>query len=411
MLEFMIDDLRFLPKKAAWIFDILALVFFIITLLRLAVIKKFEIKRKYLIFFLVYVAHLGLGALFNKVPAGAIIAGIRTYFRYMPLFFLPSVLPIKKDVISNQLKLLFIFSILQVPIAIYQRLFQFSGIQTGDVISGTLTIAPFLTLFQISAISFLLAIYVRGKLKFSTFCLYSIILFIPCTINETKAVIVLLPASLLAISFFARKKDLMLKRIIIIPSILVLLFSIFIPIYDHFIYTKWGYGIIDFMQMDNRVSNYLYKGASGDEDDVMIGRFDSIAISYNHISKDPILFAFGYGMGNVLLSFSDKLKGNHMEFDALGARNTLLTAILWETGIVGFLLLSIFITMIFWDALQLQQATTIAGDIALSWIGVGFMLCVSIVYLDLLHHNIGFLIAYFSGYVSAEYSKFYKQNA
>ena len=89
-----------------------------------------------------------------------------------------------------------------------------------------------------------------------------------------------------------------------------------------------------------------------------------------------------------------------MEYDALGARMTTLTTLLWETGLIGALMPLIFYIFNFYDALHLRKSPDIRGDLALAWIGIITMIAISYVYKNLLFHNISFIFWYFSGYIA-----------
>lgn len=404
-LDYFSIKLRLIPRIITWTPDLLSLVFMLLVLLYLAFSKKLYVDKKYLVILLIYLAHLIIGALLNSVSAGTLIAGIRTYIRYLPIFFLPIILNIKADVINRLLKLFLYLGFLQVPIAVYQRFFQFRGVQTGDVVTGTLNSPSIMAIYQLSVVCFLLTLYIKKQMPMLKCFILSLILFIPCTINETKAVIILFPAAVLTINFFSQSKESRLRRFIIVPSILALLIAIFIPIYDHFIQPKWGYGLIEFFQKEGRLEGYLYKGATGEEESKKeIGRIDSINLAIKHNSKDPLKLVFGLGMGNLTPSHISYLRGKYAHFAELGAHITMIGNLIWEVGIGGALIFVLLFVMSAKDALVLSNAKDVDGIIGTSWIGIIAMFTLSLFYKNLLHHNLGFLLWFFAGYVaSAKY--------
>jgi hypothetical protein len=367
-----------------------------------AVFKKLELPRKYFILCVIYAAHIIVGILYNGVPAGAVVAGIRTYFRYLPIFLFPCLLQVQDKSMFTNLNLLLLLGILQVPLSVYQRFFLFRGVQTGDVVTGTLSLASSLVIFQITIICYFWALYLMKRIKLKSLLLLSLLIFIPCTINETKAVIILFPVAVLCINLFAKGSSSKLKRFIATPTVLVLLIAIFVPIYDHFIQPKWGYGLFDFFQIEGRLEGYLYKGASGKDPDETVGRIDSLIIASKKISENPMTFVFGLGIGNVTKSFIRNFHGNYIDFEGFGAKMTTWTNILWELGYGGAFWLCIFIFFNISDAMVLNKSQDLRSQLSLTWIGVCVMLSLSLAYVNLIPKNLIFLYAYFSGYVLSE---------
>src|ERR1700722_7585298 len=79
------------------------------------------------------------GIINNAAEVGPMLSGMRFYLRAVPLFFLPAVLPLSDDQLKRQLKWLLAVSILQVPVAVYQRwVVQSEGRFTGDDVRGTI---------------------------------------------------------------------------------------------------------------------------------------------------------------------------------------------------------------------------------------------------------------------------------
>jgi hypothetical protein len=405
-LDYLSVNLGLIPRIVTWIPDLIAVALSVFVLLLFALFKQINLKKKYFVFFALYIGHLLIGVIANTVPPGAVFSGFRTYFRYFPFFILPSLMVVKEQSLHKHFRLLFFLGFIQVPISIYQRFFKYEDVLTGDVVTGTLITAPFLVIFQIAIICFLTTLYVKGKMSFKFCILLNLILFIPCTINETKAVIILLPAAILSINIFANNYSSKIKRIIAIPLIFALLVAIFIPIYDYFAIRNWGYGLMDFMAKRNLVQNYLYKEASGEDEEEKIGRVDSILFALEHISEDPFKFTFGLGMGNVSPSFSINFSGEYSHYNYLGVGMTTYTILLWETGVGGVLIFILFFIFNLSDAIILRKSDDLNGNIALAWIGILTMLFISMIYIDLLHHNIGFLLSYISGYIAAQNYRF-----
>ena len=61
------------------------------------------------------------GAVVNHLDSGPVFAGLRTYLRALPFFFLPAVFEIKERHLRVQLLVLLAFGLLQLPLAWEQR--------------------------------------------------------------------------------------------------------------------------------------------------------------------------------------------------------------------------------------------------------------------------------------------------
>lgn len=408
-LRYLTRTLEVIPRGVSWLPDILAILLFILVLTVMAINKKMDLSKSYIILFMCYVVHILIGIVANAVPAGAVIAGFRSYFRWVPFFFLASVIPIKRGTIRWQIALLFGFGIVQVVVAVYQRFIKFSELKTGDVVIGTLGGAPFLVMFQIALICLLLALYVQGKWRFLLCFFLSMFLFIPCLINETKAVIILLPAAIMTILIFSKSNKSRAKQYVIIPLVLIILLSIFIPTYNSLMrqpeYLLPGESgrltIIDLFT-GTRVKRYLYKKASGEGAGEEIGRVDSLILAMRNISQDPIRLIYGFGAGNVNESFVGLLKGNQTHFSGYGANVTTFSIFLWELGLIGIFFPLIFLFLNFVDAFSLQNATDICGGLSLAWLGIVAMMTISLVYVNLMNSALDLLFWYLAGYIAAE---------
>lgn len=409
-IDYLSIKLGVLPRKITWVPDIISMILFGSILLIFAVRKKIDIQIGYYYCFGAYLSIVLIGALYNTVPAGAMIAGIRTYFRYIPFFLLPCVFQIDEKYFKAQLRLLFLISLIQVPLTLFQRFIQFKDLQTGDVVTGTINSPSILVIFQLSVITVLVSMYMKGKLSLLHLLLVGMVLFIPCTINETKAVLILLPSSVVAMALFSKGINSKLKKIFALTAICAVLLSIFVPIYDHLIKENWGYGIIDFITMKGRVEGYLYKGATGKEDDEKIGRLDSLNLAIKKISENPMTLFFGLGIGNVNESFIRKFKGEYTEYGILGVDMSTVSNLLWETGVGGVIVVLIFIGYSVKNAMNLMKASDYRGVIALSWIGICAMISLSLIYKNLIHTNVSYILIYLFGYIASENYRFYNDS-
>lgn len=350
----------------------------------------------------------------NIVPIGAVFAGIRRYFLYMPLFFLPMLYDFSDSEIKNQLKFILVMALIQCPFAIYQRFFLFRHIRTGDFITGTLATSPILSIFQILSIAVLSAFYFKKKLKLSSFLILSLIIFIPATLNETKATFILFPLAILSTIFFGGGQIFNLKKFLMISIGTLTIIFLFIPVYNYMANFNREHkanknSIIDFF-LKGEVYNYLYKGTPDNYTETLdnkggekVGRIDALLFPFKKLSKEPLQLIVGLGIGNVNSSFIKGFQGEYTEFEEYGAGKIAAASLIWETGLIGIGLYCVFFWIIFTDSLALKSMEGTFGALALGWIAVIFVLGLSFFYANIFHQKVcGFLFWYFSGVIASK---------
>ncbi len=138
-------------------------------------------------------------------------------------------------------------------------------------------------------------------------------LTLPATmINETKGTMILLPIALLAPVIFLGKSSgtARVKKTALTLVLIGAFFAAFIPVYDHFIQPRWGYGILDFFQMEGRVERYLVKDSElGSE---KAGKIDSLVLPFKAARHDPAQLVFGLGIANMSpSSLGPGFEGDH----------------------------------------------------------------------------------------------------
>jgi hypothetical protein len=352
-----------------------------------------------------------IGSLLYESSTWSIFLGFRVYLRYLPFFLLPIAYDFKDDQIKKQLFILFLFTIIQVPITVFQRFIQYQGVLSGDPISGTLMGCSILSLYLLCAISLITSFYMNRKIALNYYFVTLLIFFFPTTLNESKSVIFFLPfIFLMFIIFSPSKYDISLqykrysiiKRILFLPILVSFMLVLFVPIYDHFMKPRWGYGIVDFFQMEDRAIGYLYKGNSNPTSNTNVGRIDSIVLAYQELSKDIFKLIFGFGAGNVTVSHFNTNQNKFLEYSEMGSKMTSYTNLFWEVGIAGIFIYLLFFLFQFQDALYLRHSSGLIGIIALSWCAVIPMIVLALFYKNLLHENMYYLFWYFSGIIASK---------
>lgn len=360
-----------LPRPVAWIPDLVSLLAALIVLLR-GVQQRFQdIDVKYFIVFGIMLLHIVAGVILNQMSAGVVFSGIRMYLKSLPFFFLPMVVKVEDRDLKWQLLLIAALSLIQLPIAWDQRMATVArGGITGDETSGTLRISSFMSVYLCCTAAVAMALYLKNKLSLTMLVAF-LALTLPATmINETKGTLILLPVALIAPVMFLGKApgSARVKKTALTLVLVGSFFAAFIPVYDHFIQPRWGYGILDFFQMEGRVERYLVKDTDlGAE---KAGKIGSLFLPFEASRHDPTQLVFGLGIANVSPSFL----GPGFEGDQFGRYGHLMgptTALfLWELGLIGTALAFLILYMIFRDARVAREAEGLTGALALGWIAV-----------------------------------------
>ncbi|WP_250658137.1 hypothetical protein [Alkalimarinus coralli] len=363
--------------------------------------KQIFISAKYIFIFILFCLLAVIGVVLNDVEPGAIVAGIRNHFKFVPFFLLPALFYSTDKELSVQFKVVLIILLIQVPLAYFQRYIQYPNKLTGDVVSGTVGISSILSILLISSIAILVGFYFKNRIPLRWLAILSLFLFLPTVINETKGTLFLLPIALFVPMFFAMISNRSrIKNILPMICISSLLIGGFVALY-HQPKEEKEQNIINFVT-EGKMQKYLYK-QNTEGDVTTIGKFDSIVIALNHMSQNiPKLF-FGLGIGNVAPSFSEKFSGEYSESHVrYGVNITSIGYLIWETGLIGLILILCGCYFVFSDAIYLSKSETISGDFAIGWAAVMVIFTVSLMYKNILVENvIIYLVAYFSGVIAS----------
>jgi hypothetical protein len=356
-----------LPRPVAWLPELVSLLAALIVIVR-GIQQRFkDVDAKYFIVFGIIFIHIVAGVILNQMSAGVLFSGIRLYLKSLPFFFLPLVVKFEDRDLKWQLLLIAAISLIQLPIAWDQQ--QMPG-ATGDNVSGTLRISSFMSVFLCCTSAMAMSLYLKTRISLAMLIAF-LALTLPATmINETKGTMFLLPIALLTPVIFLGKAagSKKVKQTALTLVLIGAFFAAFVPLYDYFHDERWGYGILDFFQMEGRVERYLVKDSSlGSE---KVGKIDSLFLPFKAARHDPTQLAFGLGIANV----SPSSLGPGFEGDYLGLYGQLAgptaTMFLWEIGLIGTALAFLILYMIFRDARVAREAEGITGALALGWIAV-----------------------------------------
>lgn len=402
-LDWLALKLGVLPRVVTWLPEILSLIAMVLVFLVGAKNKSLALGGKYVIFFFFFFSFVIGGLVINQVDAGVVLVGLRTYLKYLPFFLLPLVYAFTDDEIKKQINFLFFLTILQVPVAIYQRFIKYSGGTSGDVVGGTLGAhtSGVLSVYLACAISILVAFYLKNKVSRRLFFTLLLFLFVPMTLNETKITIFVLPFALLAPVYFMEGGVQKIKKFLTMLLVGIVVLFGFFQVYDHLGAERKGSTLIDWFSESGKVEKYLNKGdvdfQSGEYE---VGRFDSIRLAINHLIKEGGLLV-GVGIGNASPSFAKKFTGEYYKkYSWSQPTKVYLARVLWEMGIVGVLTYILFFIFVFVDAKNLSKRDDFAGTLSHGWISVTLIVAASFVYFKTFESNLfAYLFWYFSGYL------------
>jgi hypothetical protein len=403
VVEYLIESRGLLHRYAILIPELLSGIAMLVVLVRVMGGARIAFDWRYGIFLAGLLFTIVFGYIVQDVPDGAMLAGARSYLKFLPFFLLPAVHRFTLRQLHVQLMLLFAIALAETPLALYQRFVEFgSALHTGDPVKGTLTSSSALSMFMVATIAGAVVFYLRGRLKLAALVVLAAWLFLPTTINETKATVLLLPVALLVPAIVMRHKARLLPKLVPILGVGLLAVAAFVFSYNILIQNReYGGPLGEFFTSDD-LRYYLYTGAAN-TDQPYVGRFDSIEIALEYTSQDPLKLAFGYGAGNVSESFLPQFAGRYSDyFLRLGVGQTQITTFLWEVGVAGLLAYLFLFYLVLRDSLTLARSSDPAAHFGQLWTVAVIIMTFGLVYKSVFSMNdFGYLFWYFSGVVAS----------
>lgn len=376
-------------RYISWIPELFSMFLSIYIPAVMAVNKEWRLPTKYTIILLIYILHIAMGFLVNSVAIGPMIAGTRQFCRFIPIFILPAVIYFDEKDITNLLKYLLILALIQFPVTIWQRFFVYAHNPSGDPIGGTLgaNTSGVLSIFLLMVLSFMTTFYLKKGLTLRYFVTFSILLFIPITLNETKVSLPLLPlAFLLPVLFLKKNITKAPFRILNLFLILSVTLFLFITIYNSFS----NRNIIQFYSQEDQVGSYSD------------ARIVPILTALDKVFHDGLKTTiYGYGAGNVSVSYSKNLESKLLtKLSAYNTDNVSITKMLWETGYLGTLIFFMLIALLFLDSIRFSKLDNLSGTIATSMSVAIIILAITFFYTKPLDQNIFvYLLFFLNGYL------------
>jgi len=345
-----------------------------------------------------------IGAVAETVSPGPLISGIREYFKFLPLLFLPAVYEFSDKQLKVLLGTFLFMAALQVPLAFYQRFVQFSHMMhTGDPITGTVTTSSSLTIVLCLAIALVMTLYVHRKVTLSVALLLFCYLAAPTAINETKATTLLLPIAVIGPFILTRGIDGKWRKAFPIVAICALGLVAYMLIYNTLVQERWGGNTINDFFSTGHYELYLYRGIEVGENSHVIGRIDSMILPVAALSEEWMQLLFGLGIGNLSPSSLPGVEGAYYEMGArYGFGRTAVGNLIWETGIIGLLLYLLLYVFVWRDSRRYASAND--KD---KWYGTWWSTCILILFFALAYKSVvrfselGYMLFFWSGFIAS----------
>jgi len=258
-------------------------------------------------------------------------------------------------------------------------------------------------MLMVCVIALLVSAYYRRRIRLPFLMAATAVFFLPTTLNETKGTLVMLPVALLLPALLMPSGTKTMRRVIPVAIVGVAAGLAFVSVYNYFIqYREFGKPLETFFT-EGHVRHYLYTGADP-ADDRAIGRFDSISLAFDTISRDPLTLAFGLGAGNVSPSSLPGFEGEYAHyFERYGVALTQITNFLWEIGFVGLAVYLLMYALVFQDSLLLARRDGAVGLLGQVWATVTVMMGMALFYKSVFSMNeIGYLFWFYSGIVAGK---------
>ena len=239
LLDYLSITLKILPRSVTWAPEIISMFVMAVVFMRLGMVGARDLPTKYRVFLILFLLNISMGIIINLVSAPVLIAGFRTYLKFLPFFLVPFVFRFSEKQIKTQLIFLLCCILLQTPFAIYQRLFLHAGGLTGDIVIGTINSSSVLTILMACSISIIISFSLANRIKPFFALMLVAVLFIPMTLNETKSTLVLLPVAIFA-PLFLKASKLRLSNMLPVMMLGVSAMVAFVVTYDYFMRPRWG---------------------------------------------------------------------------------------------------------------------------------------------------------------------------
>jgi len=401
-IEYLVRERGLLHPYFVLLPETLSAIAMVVVLARIVAGARVSVDWRYLCFIGLLVFTMIVGFTVQDVSAGAMVAGIRAHLKFLPFFLLPLVYRFSAREIRVQLLVLFGLLLMQTPLAFYQRFIEYAHqMDTGDPVRGTTAASSSLSMLMLCAIAAVVSLYLRRRMGLFPALFLMAVLFLPTTINETKATMLLLPVALVVPALLMPRGSGRFRRLAPIVAAGGLAAVAFVTAYDSLIRHREFAPPLSAYLTGDVLTRYLHTSQLGEEVNY-IGRFDSIEIALARNSDEPMRLAFGLGAGNVSTSFLPQFDGKYAAyFLRYGVDMTQVTNLLWQIGLVGLALYLALYWFLLRDAHYLSRQSGNDALLGQVWFTVMLIMSFAMLYKSIFSMNeIGYLFWYFSGLVA-----------
>lgn len=390
----------YLPSYSVLVIDLVSAFTFVILFVIAVGHRRFDITNALGVFLIIFALGMIGSVVTNDVSAAPIVAGIRTYLKYVPFLLLPIIYEFSEKQIRSQLTCLFVLILAQTPMAFYQKFVEFwDGGRTGDAIGGTIgpSASGILTYVLCCTIAVVMTAALRSRLRWSIAFLIVIFLAAPIALNETKVAMVILPIVLIGPVALSGTIGQRIRNFSFLGLFSAALIGTLVVSYDYF-NTRT---MLEFWSDRDQVAFEIAMGTH--QYGGKVRRLDSVRFAYLTIQKEGKLL-FGVGIGNASQSAIDGFEGDYYNrYWRMRPGQVYLSRIIWEFGLFGVLILIVFLGGIIQAALKVRHNPDLTGLLAQAWIPITAILIMSLVYFRTFEIDvIGFIYWFYSGHICAK---------
>ena len=411
-----------LPARVQYVPDLVVAFVGSIVVARIVLLGRIGLlPLRYWLVFVGFLYVVVCGSILNHLSADVAVAGIRYYFKYVPLFLLPFAFDYSEKDIKRLFGVVTVLALVQVPVAFHQRFFEFATELSGDNVRGTTGSSGGLAVLGVALVLVVFALYLDSRISSIRAGTLGMLFLAPASLAEVKVVPIFFFFGVLAV-LLSRRSRLGTSRIIGGACGAALLIGSFVLVYNA-LYAEARHG--DYIELvaskDRALSHYMYKGMDAlpfrtmserkdlvakpirfRTDPRQVGRFDSLWLPFSALlPSEAMKLLVGVGIGNTFSTFGDGAQFLFVR-DELGGGMTTVTQLIWETGIFGALFFVMTIALVGIDSLKVSVDKGFIGTVGAAWVGV-----ITVVGVELIYHSmfgipiLASLFFLFSGIVTA----------
>lgn len=288
---------------------------------------------------LVFVLQASFSTLLEWSSAGEFIVGFKRYFQMLGLMLAFATLSITSLDFQRWLKLLLGIALLQLPFAIYERFVlvpqRGPSAEAMDVVAGTLganlqggSPNSVMALLVLLAFVFVLMRWRAGLLSTWKFAVAGLILLAPLTLGETKIVVVMIPL----MGVVALRREFYTNPFRFLPAFIVLGLMTVAMAYVYVFF------ILDSTFSDVIKATLKYNAGTQGYGSLYLNRSSVVSFWWSLQGlHDPLGFLFGHGLGS---SYGISGSAGHIaaRYPMYGIGLTTISTLLWDVGMLGFVL-------------------------------------------------------------------------